>query len=36
MVCKYANEKWVKEDAFVKKEDYFQFAKIIANQIANS
>jgi cell division protease FtsH len=34
MVCKYANEDWVCETAFVKKEDYFQFAKIIANQIA--
>lgn len=36
MVCKYANEEWVDEKAFVKKEDYFQFAKIIANQITNA
>lgn len=36
MVCQYASEKWVTEKAFVKKEDYFQFAKIIANQIVNS
>ncbi len=35
MVCQYANEDWVRTSAFVKKEDYFQFAKIIANQIAN-
>lgn len=33
MVCKYAQETWVNENAFVKKEHYFQFAEMITKQI---
>lgn len=33
MICDYANEEWVNESAFVKKEHYFQFAEIIARQM---
>lgn len=33
MVCKYANEEWVNENAFVKKENYFQFAEVITKQL---
>lgn len=34
MVCRYANEDWVQESAFVKKEHYFKFAETIARQIS--
>ncbi len=33
MVCKYAIEDWVNETAFVRKEQYFNFATIIRKQI---
>ena len=33
MICKYANEAWVRLDAFVKKENYFKFAEQITTQI---
>jgi hypothetical protein len=33
MVCKYASEEWVNENAFVKKENYFQFAEVITKQL---
>ena len=33
MVCEFANEEWVNESAFVKKEHYFKFAEIITKQI---
>jgi hypothetical protein len=33
MVCEFANEGWVNESAFVKKEHYFNFAEVIAKQI---
>lgn len=33
MVCEFANEDWVCENAFVKKENYFSFATQISRQI---
>lgn len=33
MVCEFANEDWVNESAFVKKEHYFKFAEVITKQI---
>jgi hypothetical protein len=33
MVCDYSKEDWVNEKAFVKKENYFQFADIITKQM---
>ena len=33
MVCEHAAEEWVTEAAFVKKEQYFQFAELITKQI---
>jgi hypothetical protein len=33
MVCDYADEEWVNESAFVKKDDYFQFAEVITKLI---
>ncbi|MES2837006.1 MAG: hypothetical protein V4667_05750 [Bacteroidota bacterium] len=33
MICDFASDAWVKNDVFVKKEDYFQFETVINNQI---
>lgn len=33
MVCEYANEEWVNENAFVKKEQYFRFAEVITRKM---
>jgi hypothetical protein len=33
-IIKYSAEDWVKEEAFIKKEDYYLFNQTIENQIA--
>lgn len=36
MIVKHANEKWVNENAFVKKEEYFQFSNLIQSKLKSS